>query len=44
MDSNPVGLHCGTVAGEINHDTGDQVLRHAIAGGQPIDPRDEVVT
>lgn len=43
MDGNPVGLRCGDVAGEIDHDTGDQVLSHAIAGGQPIDPSDEVV-
>ena len=33
----------GDVAGEINHDTGDQVLRHAIASGQPVDPRNKVV-
>lgn len=43
MDGNPVGLHCGHVASEIDHDTGDEVLRHAIASGQPIDPRDEIV-
>ena len=43
MDGNPVGLRCGHVTGEIDHDTGDQVLCHAIAGGQPVDPRNEVV-
>ena len=43
MDGNPVGLRCGHVTGEIDHDTGDQVLRHTITGGQPVDPRNEVV-